>query len=154
MPRVLKEDDLAVFGNYGLPARDERVFTRELAEFLNFAERGIKAFCRLRAVLHKATIYDPFRRYVYWITPHTAANVIAYFRALQEEKSKGMCWHKRAAVSRSRIKPKAKGPSKQALGGKAYRGKEPNAPSAPPPACERGTTSAPRLERRAYRTHG
>ena len=103
MPQVKTEDDLRVFIEFGVPKSGERVFTKELGEFLNIAEREIKKFCRRRGVLQRVrTAWPP--RIIYWVTPHTAANVILFIRALQEDKSKGGCWHKKAAVSRAQCK--------------------------------------------------
>lgn len=94
MPQVRKEDDLGIFREPGLPKTGERIWTRELARYLNEQDAAVKKVARRRNGLFFIRLTGMGLRY-YWVTPHTAAMIVAEIRATQEEKSKKGDWHKR-----------------------------------------------------------
>lgn len=92
MPQVRKEDDLGIFSEPELPKKGERIWTRELARFLNERNGVVKKVARRRNALSFIRLTAMGAR-IYWVTPHTAALIVAELRATQEERSKNRDIH-------------------------------------------------------------
>lgn len=104
MAQVQEKDDLGVFLAHGLPKQGERVWCKELAKYLNIAEKEVRKFARRRLVLHGVRP-TPARKPIYWVTPHVAAQIIIHVRVRQELGSKKTDWHKLASKARRGGKP-------------------------------------------------
>jgi len=82
MARGPAEDERLVVR--ALPERihGERIFVRDLADYLCVQQKLIRAWARPRNLLHKASGGSARAGY-HWVTAPVATRIIAYFRALQ-----------------------------------------------------------------------
>jgi hypothetical protein len=83
MPQLPVPDDLGIF-DIDEKVHGERVLCRDLARFLRCRPDEVLNYAKQRNLLHKMLV----RRcvYAYYVSPRTAARIIVYVRAMQEER--------------------------------------------------------------------
>jgi hypothetical protein len=88
-----------------VPARSvvskERVFLRDLAQYLHHGQAALKRFAKKHRLLHLGP-RRAGREAVAWVTPYGATRIIAYIRAIQGERyARGLDYHRECERSRA-----------------------------------------------------
>ncbi len=113
MARRPVEHERSVVPELPRARRGERVILKELSEYLHFDIGQLERWAKKRALL-RYSWGQPLGARVFWVTPLTAARLIAFARAKQgKEELEGKDFHairekKRLAVARDRARAKAR----------------------------------------------
>ena len=106
MAQLPTEDDLGIFD---IPEKvhGERIFCKDLARFLGCGVKVVQCYARDRDCLH--FLQGHRMKFLSYVTPFTAARIVVYVRAKQEEKREKFKRYRAAWSRRRRAASKAPG---------------------------------------------